>query len=481
MTDSEFLSWLKRGGRYAVLVEVDTSTPRYLSTVAYTTLPTDTPANRAYSPVIAGGVALSEALPLDGSATLSVGDIAVNNQEGYLDSWFSDIWVNRSIRVYVGDVSWPRADFRLIFDGIVSDLGASSAELLVIKIRDKLQRLNTPVTDTQLGGSTANSDRLTPVCMGEVHNVSPLLVDPAVHEYQVHGGAIERIIEVRADGVPRTITETLSTGKFRLTAAPVGTITASVQGATSYTNTVAGIIQKLATSYGTPSERLTSGDLDSAQLGSFNTAHPQPVGVYLEDRGNVLAVCQELAASVGAQVSMSRLGKLRLLKIALPASGTNTDIKPQDYEAQSLEIVSRPSVIAGQKLGFCKNWTVQASVDTGIPSEHKELFAREWLTAVARDSTVATNYRLYAEPEQTDTLLLKSTDAQAEATRRLNLWKVPRTVYRLVGFSNLLLLELGQPVTLYGNRFDLASGKSGQVISLESDWIGRRVTVEVLV
>lgn len=60
MTDADFQNWLKRGGRFVALVEVQTSPVRYLSTVAYTTLPTDTPANRVYSPVVAGGVALSD-------------------------------------------------------------------------------------------------------------------------------------------------------------------------------------------------------------------------------------------------------------------------------------------------------------------------------------------------------------------------------------------------------------------------------------
>jgi hypothetical protein len=43
MTDLEFQAWLKKGGRYVVLVEADTTPIRYLSTVAYTTLPNDTP------------------------------------------------------------------------------------------------------------------------------------------------------------------------------------------------------------------------------------------------------------------------------------------------------------------------------------------------------------------------------------------------------------------------------------------------------
>lgn len=480
MTDAEFQSWLKKGGRQVVLVEVQTAQARYLSTVPYTTLPSDSPANRAYSPVVAGGVAFSEALPMDGQASLSAGDIEIHNEDGALDAWLSGVWANRGVQVFVGDVDWPRGDFRKVFDGVVSDLQSTSAARLNIVLRDKLQRLNTPVSEALLGGSTPNKDRLQPVTLGEVHNIEPLLTDPATHTYQCHAGSMERLIEVRADGVPRSTTAA-GAGKFALAQSPVGTITASVQGGVPYNNTVAGIVQVLATAYGNPTERLAAGDLDAAQLASFDTAHPQPVGVHISDRANVLQVCQQLAASVGAQVAMGRGGQLRLLKVALPAVGTPVLVAPADYEAQSLSIARRSTVAAGVRLGYCKNWTVQTSLDSGIPSEHKDLFGQEWLTATARDGAVASAYGLFADPPQVDTLLLRRTDADAEAARRLALWKVQRTVYRFTGFAHLLTLELGQALTLQAPRFGLDAGKTGQVIGLQSDWVGRRVTVEVLI
>jgi hypothetical protein len=144
---------------------------------------------------------------------------------------------------------------------------------------------------------------------------------------------------------------------------------------------------------------------------------------------------------------MSRTGLLRLLKIELPPPGSRREVTPSDYVAKSLEISSRSSVISGVRLGYCKNWTVQTGLETGIPSEHKDLYEQEWLTVVARDSGVADTYKLFAEPPQTDTLLLRKEDAQAEAERRLNLWKTQRTVYKFVGYSHLLTLELGQAIT----------------------------------
>lgn len=492
MTDLEFHSWLRQGGgKVVLLAEVELTQTLRLSTVPYVTLPTDTPANTAYQAVLAGGLAVSESLSLSSKASLSVGDLEVHNEDGSLDHWLDWVWCNRAIRIYLGDASWPRADFRVVFSGVVSDIGSRRANRLNINMRDKLQRLNTPVSDVKLGGTGQNKDRLIPVTLGEVHNISPLVADAPNELYRFNNGPSERVIEVRDNGVPLASTSvTLSSGTIKLLAQPAGTITASVQGDTPYKNTVSALVQRLATSYGTPSERFTVADLDVAQLADFETTHPQPVGVYLPDKANVLQVCQDLANSVGASVAMSRQGQLRLLQLTLPPTGPEVEINPSDYEARSLEIAERSTVISAVKLGYCRNWTVQDNLETGIPTEHKDLFNKEWLEVVASSPSVAGEYRLTAEPDLETTYLLRRVDAEAEANRRLALWSTPRTVYRLCGYAHLLTLELGQKVRLRGSRFGLQprveggmvyDGKVGVVIKLQLDWIARRATVEVLV
>jgi hypothetical protein len=481
ITDDEYTNWLINGGHRVALIEVATDNPRYLSTVPYITLPTDTPPNQAYQPVVAGGFAFSEKLSLDGNPTISVGDIELSNEDGGLDAWLSDVWVNRAVNVYIGDADWPREDFRLEFSGIIADLNSSNPDRLNVVLRSKLERLNTPVVEATLGGATTNKDRLLPILLGECHNIEPLLTDPANHEYMIHDGPMERIIEVRDNGVPiSNITPYLLTGKVKLGNTPAGTVTVSAQGAVPYASTVASAVQILALEYGTPTERLTDEDLDIETLAIFDAANPQPIGVFMSDRANVLQTCQELAASIGAQVVMTRQGLLRLVKLAMPTEATLT-VEPSDYEINSLTIRGRSTVLAGVKLGYCKNWTVQETLDTGIPAEHKDLFSQEWLTVSAQNSTVAALYRLYAESPQVDTLLLKSSDAQAEADRRLALWSTPRTVYGFTGFAHLLTVELGQAVILKGSRWDLQDGKVGIIVSIDRDWIAGRCAVEVLI
>jgi hypothetical protein len=177
---------------------------------------------------------------------------------------------------------------------------------------------------------------------------------------------------------------------------------------------------------------------------------------------------------------MSRTGLLRLLEIKLPPSGTPTVINASDMVAASLQIVDRIPVKSSVKLGYCKNWYQQPDLQTGIVEASKKLLADDYMTVTVTDSATATTYKLDAEPEQRNTLLIKTTDAQAEAQRELDIYKTPRVIYGFEGYANLLELELGQAVTIEHLRFGLGAGKTGVITKLSPDWSNFRVKVEVL-
>lgn len=493
MTTADFLAWLDSPTAIrCVLIEAvasiaSTDTTLYLSTHAYVTGATDTPANTAYFPVVSASPRFTESLSLSGQGGLSGGDIEIDNPNGELDEWLGYVWSNKAIRAWAGDPRWPRSDFQLIFDGVIADLDSKSNDKLNILLRDKLQRLNTPASEAKVGGTTPNKDMVIPLLFGECSNVTPVLTNPVTLEYQIHNGPVESIFEVRDNGQPVSVTASNATGKFTLSTAPVGAITVSAQGdkATGvYRNTVASLVQRIVTGYGKSTDAFTLADIDTANFSAFETLCPQPVGVYLQNRENVLNVINALASSVGAQAVMSRAGHLRLFQVSLPAAGTPTLINEANIISNngrsSLQISSRPPVVAAVKLAYCQNWTVQSGLLTGIPAQHKDLFGLEWLTATASDAAVKSTYRLNADPVQVNTCLLTNSDAQAEATRQLNLWKVPRTVFKFTGSAPLMQLELGGAVTLTHRRFNLSAGVPGMVISLTPDWLTGRVEVEVL-
>lgn len=513
-----------------ILVEVavkdvvgNSETTMYLSNIGYITADSLT----SYKPLITNGVSFTESLPIDGSPTLSFGDIEILNTNGDLDTWLDPtkyIWANRAIQVYLGDpffVSASRADmytkFTKIFDGVVFDIDSKDRETLNLKVRDKLERLNTPVTTAKLGtygvwgAAQTNQDMVLPLVFGEVFNMSPVLIDPSTTEYMVSNSPIENIIELRDNGVPiymnaltsygttngvtTTAAVVTSTGKLKINAPTIvtGVLTASVQGVNNsinlttgalvtgtYSNNIANIIALIATQYGV--NKLTASELDLTNLNAFATANTQSVGIVVNDSTTVLSACQELANSIGAQLFMNRLGQLQLLRIGSPTADAVVAITDADILHHSLHISNRTQVVASATIGYCRNWTVESNLVTNIYQEDKTSMATELYTKTSLDATVQTNYKLPADAiNQKDTLLIIGSEAAAEALRLNNLYKVPRTVYSFSATTKCMSLKLGQNVTLTHNRFGLSGGVTGQVVSLSPDWLNGSITVEVLV
>jgi flagellar basal body rod protein FlgF len=598
----------------------------YLSNIGYISGDSQT----SYLPFLTGSLQTTETLSIDGSLSMSFGDIQIVNANGERDDWLDSskfIWVNRPIQIYIGDPRWQlqtisdihdtsTGGFQKIFDGVISDIDSSSREILNIKVRDKLQRLNEPITDNKLGtygtwgqGQT-NQDSIRPLIFGEVFNVSPILVDPSKLEYMFHdinvgviitktdasgnlltcistkgfkvdapayftgtltngsnaalstamfggltagtkyyiktidspttftisstvgGSAVilitassvttsimqvevevssaELVIEIRDNGVPvytdasvYTLTTVprpnnaiidYTTGKFRLTKPPAGTITASIQGAKrsinlnngdliegTYVNDIAKIIALIATQYGTPANRLSAGDLDLDNLRAFSLANTQSVGIAITDRANTLQVCQDIAKSANARLFINRLGLLQLLQLGTPTSDPKVYITDNDLLHHSLQVSQKTEVIAATKVGYCKNYTLQTNLATSLPTIHNTMFREPWLSNTVTDATVQANFKVDVSPIQIDTLLIKGSESAVLANNLNNYFKVPRIIYSFTGANKLLSLKLGQAVNITHNRFGLTSGKDGQVVSLSPNWLKGTVNVGVII
>lgn len=485
---------------------------KYLSNIGYIT----EDSNTSYLPIIAGTVQVTESLSIEGSTSMSFGDVEIVNANGELDDWLDNtkyIWVNKPIQIYYGDPGWVcnsltdiHTDFEKVFDGVVADIDSKAANRLNIKVRDKLERLNTAITENKLGtygtwaSGQTNQDTIIPLVFGEVFNIEPLLIDPALIEFTVSDGPTERIIEIRDNGVPiynSTITSgatvNLTTGKFKLTKALAGTCTVSVQGVkksidlttgsllSTYNNNIANIIALIVTQYG-KSTKLLANELDLLNLSSFASTNTQSTGIIIKDRTNVLIACQELADSIGAQLFMTRKGLLQLLRIGVPTSDTSVTITSSDILFNSLSITSRSTVISSSSIGYCKNHTVQTPLLTAIPEAAKSTFATEWYSKTVTDEAIRASYLLSSDPPiQKDTALITGSDALTEVTRLNNFFKVPKTTFSFTGTAKLLSLKLGQAVVLTHPRFGLSSGKTGQVIGLTPNWSSSTISVEVLI
>lgn len=492
VSDPEFEDWLRDSAAIRTLLLESEVLSGGMEVMRFTckgvfpiTGPADTPPNTFYAPAISVGVQFTEQLSLAGAASVSVGDIEFDNVNGVRESWHqSDIWSGRGQRMYLGDPRWNRSSYRPVFNGVASGIAPKARGVISLKLRDQMQRLDVPLTERRIGGASLAAEVLYPLCFGECHNVTPVY-DPTTDTYYVHDGAVEWIFEIRVNGMPVSAIVDNASGSFRLAAGlpPGGVVTCSVQGDKFegiYRNTVAPLIQRIVTGYGKEEGQFTDDDIDLENFAQFDASHPQRVGIYISDRPSVKTVCAALADSLGTQMVPSRLGKLRLIQIGFTGEST-FDIRIQHMVGQTLTPVARFDPVAAVTLAFDRNYTPQANLLTGISDEIKALFADEWLYASDSDEQVKADYKLTTAVVPQNTQLKVRAETKAEATRRLGLRKVKRTLYKFEGTPEMLRLELGQELTVFHHENNMELGVPAIVMLLTPNWEDCHCEVGVLV
>ena len=77
------------------------------------------------------------------------------------------------------------------------------------------------------------------------------------------------------------------------------------------------------------------------------------------------------------------------------------------------------------------------------------------------------------------TCLQTKADADTESQRRGYMFGVQRKTYTYEGTPSLMLESLGSPQFLQHKRYGLQSGKVGQLINIETDFLKATVTLGV--
>ena len=489
ISDADYAIWLAADNQSRiVLVEVKAwsggaEVTRYMSNYPFVSGPSDSPANQAYDDFVLSVPQFSHRMSeqFTGQSTPSWGDIEIANENGDRDSWLTaDAWDARSVKMYLGDKSWARADFRKILDGTIADIYATGQRTLALKVRDKQWMLNVPAQTSLIGGSTANKDLPKPLCYGQAFNTEPVLTVAATHEYQDHDGAVNAISTVYDNGVSVGFTPTIASGTFVLSAAPAGRITADVQGAKpggTYLTKCADIMQHLITTH----SALTTGDLDASSFSAFNTTAPQALGLYVRERQNLIELLDALIQSVGGWYGFSRDGLLQLGRLEDPASGTSVlDLTADDLVEGSLRCIRRIVPVTTVRLGYRKNWTLQTDGVAGAATEARRAdLAAEYLVSKALDAAIKTAHPLALEPELAGTLMTVQSDCDTEAARRLALWGVTRYVYAFDCFSAPARVSLGQVIKLTHPRFGFAGGAKAVVVGITEQPTKNRLSLEI--
>lgn len=492
-----------------------TRTLRY-ATQGYVTGASDTPANTYYegriqSPANVQRTAFS-ANATTGRSQIGFGNMVLVNNDGGLDALLDYSFAGRAITIKLGEVL-PNSNgvptWVTVIKGTMEQ-AEFSWQTVTIRVRDRLQDLAKPLQQTRYAGNNSLPNGLEgvasdiagrpkPLVFGQVFNAPITLVNSTRLIYEAHSGsALQSVDAVYDRGAALTagtayasqadmeanapaagqyrVWNTAAGCYIRLGSNATGTVTADLtQGAAASNRTAAQLWNAILLKAG-----VSAGDISSADVTALDAAVAYPCGVFCATSTDMSALeaADIVTNSVGAWFGSDALGVFRLGRLEVPTGTsvgtlTTTEIVAIDRVASKDPGVGIPAWKV--KLGYQRIWFVQDDTTANVTADRKGYLAQEYRRSEAFDSAVLTANLTSPEIELLTTLVSAS-DASAEASRRLTIYKTRRDMIQArvrVDAALASVLDIGKIVTLQINRYGLSAGKKFLIIGLRTDMRGR--------
>jgi len=447
-----------------------------------------------------------------GKMSIGVGELELINADGAYDNLIDKYAIDgRRVVVKVGAQGVSYNKFRTIYDG--SAVGWDVDEsVLRITLRDAGYKLQIPANSTlyagagDLEGTSDLKGRRKPVCFGFVDNISPPLIIPGELVYQVSDGPIQAVTAVYDRGSPLGLSgdyanpvalrsavigaaqyaTCLTYGLFRLGSAPIGTVTADVQGdktGSVFARSTAQIIRRLLLRSRSVED---PAGLTVASFDELDAAQPSDVGYWLEpdSTATVRSVIDELLAGIGAWGDFRRDGLFQVGRLDAPSgtpNGTYTRAQILDLRRSRL-----PSAISPPPWRFRgawgRNWTVQDDLAAIVLPDRVSYLSQPFRVAASGDTALGQRlkniYTLAQDPEPVSSLFRREVDAQTEADRLLKLYSPSRALYSITLKLQPLIHEIGDVIELQDERFDLKYGRLMRIVDIAEDMNERQIQVQ---
>lgn len=401
----------------------------YISSLPFRTGATDSIPNIQFSPHLEESSTLSRSISFfdKGRGIDDSGEIVIVNNDGFFDYWQNYQWKGRNVRILLGSPDWSYDDFLIkpVLVGIIKEKPEFSDDIVSFKILDKLGKLNVPIQRALISSTNSSNNTPSPICLGTVKNIKPILIDSTTHKYKWHTGPVESIANVyfKGDAITSFIPDNAN-GEFTLTTQPIGTVTLDGNGAkpsSTHLTKISDIAEYLMTEFG----GLSASDIDSTSFAQLNIDKGYTLEYYISDRQNLLDVLDSLFSSVGAFYIVNYEGKIVVGYIKDPAGETAIEFfDGNNIQLNNFSVKPLSTTQWRTRLFYNRNFTIQdADVLAGSITDAARIdfLGTEWRTASYEDISVVpngTDFNLVEEPDSIITNIHSLADATTEAQYR---------------------------------------------------------------
>lgn len=487
----------------------------YAASAEFITLDGDAPAQQPFAGTLNQPLHFSASIlgsDQIGQYTAGQGELDLDNNDGFYDFLIQQYAIDgRDITVRLGVFGQPYSSAPIIFKGTASDWSVDES-LLHILLEDASYKLLVPFQSNLYagtGGSEGTSDlaqKRKPRVLGSYPNIQPTPIDPAFRTYQVNDGPVSDIPAVydRASALTKDadyasyaalVAATIPAGSYatclaqgflRLESPAIGTVTADVNGDKTggvYVTATGDIVRRIITLASVLS------DPDDLYLPSFTAlalSQSAPVGYWADenDTSTVSDILGRLMGGIGGWAGFRRNGKLDVQVFTLPAGPPLARWSKDNGDIDSITRDKLPSGLTPppwrQRVSYQRIGVTQNDLAGDIDDARKAFLAQPYRVAEASSATVKADHPFANDTAVIDAYFANQSDAQAEATRRLAMYRTTRSIYRIVVpvSSGPMDRDIGDTILVTFPRFDLTTGRLLRIVAMTDD--AGAGTVEVI-
>lgn len=436
MTSSE---WLKLTDVFrCVLVEIDYKEQGQIKTACFArgnfrSAGTDSPAYTPYRDFIVGGLTFSDSIDsaLFGETKTNSGDVSLLSHP-VSESLLTKAVPGNQIRIYIGDETWTKAEFYQVAT-LISDGVGISGNNIKVTFKEFSEDMEAPV----LAERTLD-DKLIPICLGRVFNITPVLIDPLTSKYKFNIESSQALTAAKFNGdvvAPESYVVDLAESTITFNTMPIGQITLDVDGINtgSWKQTASDIIS-----------HIFPGAVIEPGLATYL------LGIFIDDETSLSDLLDDITGSIGAFWRFDESGSLHIQEFkdvtGVSVNKISDDHNQEDSRRVAFTLVPSKEVVIGYARNYTKISNVAGNVYTTDPSIAEHLQSSNLVTK-ASDIDIAEAFVKSAIIEA-NTAIVNKADAVIEAVRRLNIGSTPRVIYQTKQMAAGFKLTLGKEVKL---------------------------------
>lgn len=259
-------------------------------------------------------------------------------------------------------------------------------------------------------------------------------------------------------------------GYVRLGATPVGTITGD---ASSSSSSAGDVIQGILAEAGIVFNE-----------GSKTALNPVgEIGIYAKGDETTASLLGRVVSSIGAYwYFVGDIVYASLIAFATTPAFELTVSEIIGIERTATGIGTNGVPISACNIQYGKIETVQQESDLAgvVTAERKAFLSQEYRNTFAFDSSVIARHAL-AEPIKIDSVLLNEADANAVATRLLNMFKTRTDIVNITAVvAEIPALKIGDGVEVFTERLGYENGKLLTIVGYEVDAKRKRIVLECI-